>query len=95
MVMSMDAQDLSSEQITFLKAFSRALNRDMHVLSQHPEFLRQQLYNQLQWETEVDNQAITSQLVWLKTLYEIGLRICSFLIGSSARAILPSLKKPI
>lgn len=38
------------EQSTVLKAFSRALRREVHVLSQHPDLLWQQLYNNLQWE---------------------------------------------
>ena len=35
-----------------LGAFSKALNRETHVLSQHPNLLWQQLYNRLQWEVE-------------------------------------------
>jgi WD40 repeat protein len=36
-----------------LKAFSRALGREAHVLVEYPNLLWQQLYNRLQWEEEV------------------------------------------
>ena len=40
-----------------LKAFSRALRRELHVLIQHPDMLWQQMYNRLKWENEeVDGQ---------------------------------------
>ena len=45
--------NLTSEaQLDVLGAFSKALNRETHVLSQHPNLLWQQLYNRLQWEVE-------------------------------------------
>lgn len=33
-----------------IQSFSRALNREMHILSRHPKLLWQQLYNRLQWD---------------------------------------------
>jgi hypothetical protein len=44
--------DLSRSQETVLETFSRALRREAHVLTQHPNLLWQQLYNRLQWEGE-------------------------------------------
>src|SRR5665648_604721 len=52
MVKSMDAQDLSAVQSTVLKAFSRALGREAHVLTHQPDILWQQMYNRLQWLEE-------------------------------------------
>ena len=40
------------EQGEVLHTFAKALNRETHVLSQHPNLLWQQLYNRLQWEVE-------------------------------------------
>jgi WD40 repeat protein len=36
-----------------LQAFSRAIGREAHVLTQHPDLLWQQMYNRLQWEEEL------------------------------------------
>ena len=46
---------------TVLGAFSRALQREAHVLTRHPELIWQQMYNRLQWEGEVANQAIAPE----------------------------------
>ena len=45
-------QDKVNDQSKTLKAFSRALNREAHVLTSQPDLLWQQLYNRLQWEGE-------------------------------------------
>ena len=47
-----------------LQAFSRALQREAHVLTQHPDLLWQQLYNRLQWEGEEMQQVLVSDLDW-------------------------------
>jgi len=52
----------TSEQGIVLKAFSRALSREAHVLTQHPDLLWQQLYNRLQWEEEEVNQSLALEL---------------------------------
>jgi hypothetical protein len=49
--------DLSRSQETVLETFSRALRREAHVLTQHPNLLWQQLYNRLQWEGELPGSA--------------------------------------
>jgi hypothetical protein len=41
--------DLTSDQRTVLQAFSRALSKEAHVLTQHPELMWQQMYNRLRW----------------------------------------------
>jgi WD40 repeat protein len=46
-------QGFDSGQLNVLQAFSRALNREAHVLTNHPDLLWQQMYNRLQWEEEV------------------------------------------
>ena len=51
-----------SEYKTILKTFSRALSREVHVLTQHPELLWQQLYNRLQWEGEAVEQVLAPEL---------------------------------
>jgi WD40 repeat protein len=61
-----------------LTAFSRALARESHELSTHPELLWQQLYNHLQWDGDVVQQALQPEFnrrsadadhpwLWLKT----------------------------
>ena len=45
-----ETESLTSEQVEVLQAFSRALEREAHVLSQYPDLLWQQLHNRLQWE---------------------------------------------
>ena len=50
----MDIQSVPLETMAILHAFSRALGREVHVLTGHPELLWQQLYNRLQWEGEGD-----------------------------------------
>ena len=45
-----NAQDRIADHSTTLKAFSRALAREAHVLTNRPDLLWQQLYNRLQWE---------------------------------------------
>ena len=42
-------QSLSRAQRTVLDAFLRALQRESHVLIEHPDLLWQQLHNHLQW----------------------------------------------
>ena len=39
-----------TDKVQPLKTFLRALDRESHVLQQHPYMLWQQLYNRLQWE---------------------------------------------
>ena len=57
-----EVQDLSGEQSTILQSFSRALEREAHVLTQHPDLLWQQLYNRLQWEEEEVKQVLAPEL---------------------------------
>ena len=45
-----------------LVAFSRALQRETHVLQDHPDLLWQQMYNRLQWEGEEVGQVMASEL---------------------------------
>ena len=45
-----NAQDKAGDHKTTLQAFSRALTREAHVLTQQPDILWQQLYNRLQWD---------------------------------------------
>ncbi len=45
-----------------LSAFSRALNREAHVLTHNPDLLWQQLYNRLQWEGEELSHELTTEL---------------------------------
>jgi hypothetical protein len=49
-------------QLSSLKAFSRALTREAHVLSREPGLLWQQMYNRLQWQGETVEQAIAPEL---------------------------------
>ena len=42
--------NLAVKQRSVLKAFVRAIKREMHILTQEPDLLWQQLYNRLQWE---------------------------------------------
>ena len=46
----MNNQPIPKENIEILQAYSRAMQREAHVLTQHPDLLWQQLYNRLQWE---------------------------------------------
>jgi WD40 repeat protein len=55
-------QDIASEQKAVLKAFSRALARETHVLTRQPDLLWQQLYNRLQWDGEEVEQTVTPEL---------------------------------
>ncbi len=57
-------------------AFSRALGREAHLLTPHPDLLWQQIYNRLQWEGEDVKQIIAPELTrrsasgakpWMKT----------------------------
>jgi hypothetical protein len=48
--MSMTTRSLPGETTQALNAFSCALRRESHVLTQHPRLLWQQLYNRLQWK---------------------------------------------
>ncbi len=47
---SNSSNDLIGEQEVILQAFSRALKREAHILTNHPDLLWQQMYNRLQWE---------------------------------------------
>ena len=53
-----------SEYKTILKTFSRALSREAHVLTQHPDLLWQQLYNRLQWEGKEIKLVLAQELAW-------------------------------
>jgi len=55
-------QNSTCEQNIVLKAFSRALTREAHVLTDEPDLLWQQLYNRLQWEGEGVKQTLASEL---------------------------------
>src|SRR5512136_575024 len=54
-----------------MKAFSRALVREAHILSYEPGLAWQQLYNRLQWEGDDVKQALAGQLA-LRTLAPAG-----------------------
>jgi len=56
-------QDMEGEHRTTLKAFSRTLQREAHVLTKEPDLLWQQLYNRLQWEGEDVIGALSPELV--------------------------------
>lgn len=45
-----------------LVAFSRALKREMHILTREPELTWQQLYNRLQWEGEEVKRVVAPEL---------------------------------
>jgi hypothetical protein len=45
-----------------LAAFSRALGREAHVLTLHPDILWQQMYNRLQWGGEDVRSRIAPEL---------------------------------
>jgi len=45
-----------------LQAFSRALQRENHVLQESPDLLWQQLYNRLQWEGDECKHLLASEL---------------------------------
>ncbi len=47
---------------TVLRAFARALNREIHNLQRCPELTWQQLYNRLQWEDEPVPQLLAPEL---------------------------------
>jgi len=55
-------EEVKSPYRTTLAAFSRALTREAHVLTNQPDLLWQQLYNRLQWEGEAVNQALAPEL---------------------------------
>ncbi len=56
------ATEPAVEQRQVLKAFSRALMREAHVLTQQPDLLWQQFYNRLQWDEEEVKQALAPEL---------------------------------
>jgi WD40 repeat protein len=56
------AEPFTSDQSAVLKAFARALGRESHVLTQHPDLLWQQLYNRLQWEENEMGQILAPEL---------------------------------
>ena len=43
---------MEAEKASILSTFSRALQREVHVLQDSPDLLWQQFYNRLQWEEE-------------------------------------------
>ncbi len=55
-------QIVSGQTKAVLYAFSRALGRESHILTQHPDLLWQQFYNRLQWEGEEVKQTLTPEL---------------------------------
>jgi len=55
-------QTTSSKYATTVKAFSRAITREAHALTQRPDLLWQQLYNRLQWEGEGVKQDLALDL---------------------------------
>jgi hypothetical protein len=50
-----------TEQCAVLRAFSKALDREAHVLAKRPDLLWQQLYNRLQWEDEPVEALVASE----------------------------------
>lgn len=44
--------NLKSQICSSLDVFSRAVKREGHILTEHPDLLWQQLYNQLKWEDD-------------------------------------------
>ena len=59
----MGNSDLSQDtQTNILNAFFRALTRETHMLTLHPDLLWQQLYNRLQWEGEEVKQVLASEV---------------------------------
>lgn len=54
--------ELNHSQGTVLQAFSRSLRREMHVLTQHPDLLWQQMHNRLQWEGEESKLLLEAEL---------------------------------
>ena len=51
-----------TEQGAVLQAFSKALRREAHVLTQRPDLLWQQMYNRLQWEGEPVTRILKPEL---------------------------------
>ena len=49
-------------QTNILQAFSRALRREAHVLTQEPDLLWQQMYNRLQWEGKQVKKRLVREL---------------------------------
>ncbi|MBE0687477.1 MAG: hypothetical protein IH585_15920, partial [Anaerolineaceae bacterium] len=62
-MISIHTQDSSNHQITVLKAFSRAISRESHALTQNPTLLWQQLYNRLQWDQEEIKQKLVPEFI--------------------------------
>ncbi len=60
-------RDQNSEQSKTLHAFSRALGREAHVLTQQPDLFWQQMYNRLQWEGNEVKQTLAPELDWRST----------------------------
>jgi hypothetical protein len=71
-------QGLTDDQKTVLQAFLKALRREQHTLSEHPDILWQQMHNRLQWEGDEVKPLIqqeisrrtspkTSPWLWLKS----------------------------
>ena len=52
-----------TEQSAVLQAFSKALDREAHVLTRHPDLLWQQMYNRLQWEDGKQKDGSVSKVI--------------------------------
>ncbi len=61
------------EEGIVLNAFSRALGREAHILTQNPDLLWQQLYNNLQWYTCSDENDLFLQVLTI----EVNVRMTS------------------
>jgi hypothetical protein len=59
--MTSGAMPKRNENAAILRSFPRALTREAHVLTQHPNLLWQQLYNRLQWEGDDLEQLLASE----------------------------------
>ncbi len=52
-----------TEQGAVLQAFSKALDREAHVLTRHHDLLWQQMYNRLQWDDSVQKDGRVSKVI--------------------------------
>ena len=59
-----NVQIVIGDHKTTMRAFSRALAREAHVLTRQPELLWQQHYNRLQWEANEVKQTLAPELTW-------------------------------
>lgn len=70
--------NITERRRKILKAFSRALQRESHVLTMHPDLLWQQMYNRLTWEDapdgpihEICEQARAGRKNWLRLAHPL------------------------